>query len=326
MGNYLYRSSFVRRETPAGAVRNLVAVHRRQRGVVCTQLLDSHAKWTPAKSVLIPFAALAIVALQLVPLPQDWLAAISPRTSAILPLWSGKSGAVRLGQWDTLSLAPAETRLALATLVGYTLLFVTVVQRIQSVDDVKRFMRWLGYSAVCVAGFGIVQYFTANGKFFWFYEYPYADTLHDLKGGFTGRNHFAHFLVLGLANLIAVIMLSRNEHGQRSSSRAKPGQFSPAAGGVRDQRSTSTLVLLLAVSLVVFAILASLSRGGIIAMLAVIAVAGADLCPSQDINFDSCHCRCCLGCGYDVGAHLQRQLRRRRSTDGEPGVALGRKT
>jgi O-antigen ligase/tetratricopeptide (TPR) repeat protein len=223
---------------------------------------------------------IALVMAQLVPLPASWLERIAPRTSQILPLWSaGETGGLRLGQWQTISLAPEETRLALATLIGYALLFVTTVQRISSIDDIIRLMKWIGASAVIVATFGIVQYFTSNGKFLWFYEYGYTSTFDEVKGSFTSRNHFAHFLVLGLTCLVAWNLLSRHESkGQRSSTRRN--SFAPEVSA----NKYLTLSLTAGLTVVVFAVLASLSRGGVLAMGAAIAVAAVIYSRARILN------------------------------------------
>ena len=53
-----------------------------------------------------------------------------------------------------------------------------------------------------MAVFGLVQYLTANGKFFWFYTHPFSNTFIGVKGSFANKNHFAHFLALGVGPLI----------------------------------------------------------------------------------------------------------------------------
>ena len=65
---------------------------------------------------------------------------------------------------------------------------------------------WIALSTILMAGFGLLQYFFSNGRFFWFYDYLYSNTSNNTTGSFSNRNHFAHFLCLGLAALIAWIM------------------------------------------------------------------------------------------------------------------------
>jgi O-antigen ligase/tetratricopeptide (TPR) repeat protein len=245
------------------------------------QTIVSPARNVRSATFGLVICCITLVMAQLVPIPAIWLERMAPRTSQILPLWSaGETGGLRLGQWQTISLAPEETRLALATLIGYALLFVTTVQRISSIDDIVRLMKWIGASAVIVATFGIVQYFTSNGKFLWFYEYGYTSTFDEVKGSFTGRNHFAHFVVLGLACLIAWNLLSRQES---TSLRRSPRRNSFSA----PEESTNkfvTLSLTAGLTVVVFAVLASLSRGGVLAMGAAFAVAAVIYARARILN------------------------------------------
>ena len=99
-------------------------------------------------------------------------------------------------------LHPAETLAGLVIFLDFVLLFLVTAQRIRRVENVERLLRWCGLSAVVMASFGIVQYLTANGKFFWFYEHPFSDTCHGATGSFTNRNHFAECLALGVGPLI----------------------------------------------------------------------------------------------------------------------------
>ena len=144
-----------------------------------------------------------LLLVQLTPLPRRCSVG-SPRTrSNCCGLWGPDAEpAARLGSWSRISLTPADTRAAMVLFLSYGLLFVVTVQRIGGVEDVERLLRWCGLSAVVMAGFALAQYFAGNGKFFWFYESPFTDTLRVAKGSFTNRNHFAHFLALGIGPLI----------------------------------------------------------------------------------------------------------------------------
>jgi hypothetical protein len=111
----------------------------------------SHWKDTAAFGVLL--LAVGLLILQIVPLPTAWVDWLAPRNARLLPLWhaGGGSTAGLLGQWNTISLVPHETTKALAMLLAHGLLFVVVAQRIESVVDVKRLLRWTGVSAVLMA-------------------------------------------------------------------------------------------------------------------------------------------------------------------------------
>lgn len=227
-------------------------------------------QWTRTAAFALALAAIVVVGLQVVPLPASWIEYLSPRIAALLPLWgSAAQDTQRLGTWQTLSLAPEETRLALATLVAYVLLFVTAVQRIRTIEDVGRMLRWIGLSAILMAGFGLVQYATSNGRFFWFYDYPFGDTSMCATGSFPCRNHFAHFLCLGLAALIALVM--EQSQLRASSTAARHGRHQPAKRSF-SRETLPEFGMIVGLAVVICAILMSYSRGGALAMAAVFLV------------------------------------------------------
>ncbi len=224
------------------------------------QAILKRAKWTRTRANLIGLAALLVVILQLAPLPTDVIRQLAPRAGSLLPLWTVETNdPVQLGVWPTLSFTPSSTKIALATLIAYMLLFVTVTQRLQSFADVERLLRLIALAVILMASFGLLQYFTSNGLFFWFYEHPFSSTYRVAKGTFTCRNHFAHFLVLGMGPLLAWIVLRLQEKKQ-----VKYEQ--------KINRKRCDIALILGLILVVFAVLLSLSRGGAVAMAIVITI------------------------------------------------------
>ncbi len=223
--------------------------------------------WTRNWANVLGLAALLLVALQLAPLPAEWLQLLAPRNTSLLSLWQdGGDGTSQLGSWQTLTLTPTSTRIALATLLAYVLLFITAAGRMQTRGDIERLLRLVALVAMLMAGFGILQYLTSNGKFFWFYDYPYTTTAKAAKGSFTTRNHFAHFLVLGMGPLLAwIVLLLRRK--------TKPTKQSTATQPLKAHYLVAALHI--GLGIVALAVMLSLSRGGIVAMLvaAVVTVA-----------------------------------------------------
>jgi O-antigen ligase/tetratricopeptide (TPR) repeat protein len=216
------------------------------------------AGWTRTTAHGLLLLAAALVTLQIVPLPADWLATISPRTAQLLPLWTAGSGdAAQLGTWQTISLVPHETTKALAMLLSYGLLFLVVIGRVEDHTDVRRLLKWIGVAAAMMAAFGLAQYVTSDGEFFWFYEHPHRSATQSLAGPFINRNHFASFLVMGVAPLVCLIPLAARK--QLPATR-RPVPLDP-------RRLAATWSLAAATALVVLCILLSRSRGGAVALL-----------------------------------------------------------
>ncbi len=210
------------------------------------------ARWPGTIVHLFIVLAAALLVLQIVPLPSEWIASLSPKTAELLPLWNaGGQQATGFGTWQTLSFMPHETTKSLAMLLSYGLLFGVVIGRIQSTDDIQRFIMWVAISATLMATFGLLHYFTSDGRFFWFYHHPHRRAI-SLSGAFVNRNHFANFLVLGVGPLIAWTLALRQRSLQAPSC-----------------RSTNWKLRAIAASLapVSFAIVCSGSRGGAVALL-----------------------------------------------------------
>ncbi len=284
---------------------------------VIRQYVRGEGTWRHSAAEPVLLAGMVLLLLQLIPLSPKLLTHLTPHTAQILPLWAEKGtrfnlpqrpggcfaqikpgpffgsaegdSAVRLGTWSTVSLTPVATREALVMFLSYGLLFLVTVQRIRVVEDVERLLRWCALSAVAIAGFALVQLLGANGKFFWFYEHPFSTTYRTAKGCFTNRNHFAHFLALGIGPLIWWLQHSLGgQSGQKQSGQEQSGQ-GQSGQGQSDWRSgdfnskaarfgsdgPGVGVRGLALGVVLFAVLLSLSRGGAVVTFLAAAICGA---------------------------------------------------
>ena len=230
------------------------------------QCLRREFRWrcSPAEGLLL--AGLALLLMQVAPIGESALARIAPHTAAVLSQWTSRANpAASLGIWSCVSLTPAATRAAIPLLIAYGLLVLVTIQRIHEIADVQRLLGWIALGALCMACFGLVQWATANGKYFWFYESPFSSTQDGVKGSFTNRNHFAQFLALGIGPLVLWL--------QNVSA---SGQWRPAesVAGRPAKRGASPLRMV-ALGIVVFAGLMSLSRGGALAIFVAAAVSVA---------------------------------------------------
>ncbi len=183
----------------------------------------------PASAAILLVGAAATVYLQIVPLPASWIAWLTPRTTPMLPLWTGGDIPGTLGTWRTGSVNPEATQVALAMLAAYALLLVTVHQRIERVAEATRLVTWVGWSAGLMAAVGFVQFAASNGKFLWIYEHPTRDASRVLCGAFANRNHFAHFLALGVPAIAVALTLQL----RTSSLRLPPLGGEGWGGGMR---------------------------------------------------------------------------------------------
>lgn len=210
--------------------------------------------------------------IQLIPLPEAWLSALSPQFSHILPAWNEGVTATLLGRWQCLSVAPEETRIALSLWLAYSLIFFYTVQRIGDVDDVERILHWLVPIVVVLSILGLLQYLFSNNKFFWLYPHPFAKTNDAVKACFTNRNHFAEFVALTAGPLLWWC-LAKNR-SQRTRQYGTATSFDePSRLGNRGLGYLKWLAL----PIVLLALLLTQSRGGILAATISLVVAGIAL-------------------------------------------------
>ena len=218
-------------------------------------------KWRSTLAFAPMLLGVAVVVIQGVLLSPNLIQTLSPHLYDALPLWCpATEGTTTLGTWHTLSFTPETTRQSLFLLISGVLLFAVVVQRIERTGDVERILRWVAVSVSLMAAFGIIQFLTSNGKFFWFYEHPYSTTSDCVKGAFTNRNHFAQFVALGFGALLWWVYGDEEERLGRSSSRT-------SFGSKNSNVSLRTALKTLLVPLCSLAVLMSFSRGGVLALL-----------------------------------------------------------
>ncbi|MFG0334902.1 MAG: O-antigen ligase family protein [Maioricimonas sp. JB049] len=162
------------------------------------QLSRPRATWHRSLADPLLVLAIGVGVLQVIELPPPLLSAISPELQAMLPLWQEGEGATQFGTWTTLSVVPAESLSTLIPVIAGILLFWTFCQRIHGLADVERLLVWCLWSTILMAGFGLLQFVSSNGRFFWFFDYPFTDTWSEAKGAFSNPNHFGMFLAMGM--------------------------------------------------------------------------------------------------------------------------------
>jgi len=224
-------------------------------------------RWTRSPAHWLLLAGVLLILTQLTPLPTSIMSAVSPHTADILTTWTetAESGP-SLGSWSQLSLTPSATRGGLVLFFAYGLLFLVTAQWIHGIGHIERILRWIGLSVVIMASFGLVQYIASNGKFLWIYEHPYRNTSNVVLGSFINRNHFTHFLALGIGPLIWWIVTTLRQHD-----RSKQRSFSTRRADESAIR-IGIVALAIAIGVVIFAGLLSSSRGGALAMAVVVTV------------------------------------------------------
>ncbi|MBN2294771.1 MAG: O-antigen ligase family protein [Pirellulales bacterium] len=214
--------------------------------------LTPQATWRISMAEPLLLAAVVLLVIQLIPLPDsllEWLRGDAART---LHLWTSQDVPGRMGTWPIISLAPQETRASLVMLLAYSMFFILIVQRIQSLTDVERLLRLIALAATGMAAFGLVQLLFGNGRYFWFLQQAAGSIESAACGSFLNRNHFAHFLALGMGPVVWWALDANRNSLAKTSAKYPALRWS-------------------ALAIVSLAVLLSLSRGG--AAVSVLALA-----------------------------------------------------
>src|SRR5258708_6006029 len=135
------------------------------------------------------------------------------------------------------------TRIELQLMLSLLILVFLAAQAFRTLADYRSFAWFVMIFAFLVAGFGILQHLTFNGKLYWFRELKYGGIPF---GPYANRNHFAGFVELVLPMSLVPLLLGR----------------------VRRERLA--IVCMLAI-IPLSALLLSASRGGIISLAAELA-------------------------------------------------------
>lgn len=154
------------------------------------------------------------------------------------------------GQISSLSLDAEATRSAVKILVFLLLSHIVAANIFNSSERIRTLMNFLTAFGLILAVFGLIQYFTWNGKFYWLF--PVEIDTKGVVGPFVNHNHFAGYLELIIPLPVALILTG-------------------AVGQARFLYGFAAVMMAVA-------ILASLSRGGIIGLTAgilFVAAAGA---------------------------------------------------
>jgi len=99
-----------------------------------------------------------------------------------------------------------QTRVELQLLLAYVIFIFLAGQAFRTLDDWRSFLWFVMVFGFLVAGFGILQHLTFNGKLYWFREMRYGGIPF---GPYVNRNHFAGFVELVLPVALLPLLVGR---------------------------------------------------------------------------------------------------------------------
>lgn len=204
-----------------------------------------------------------LVILQLIPLPQEWVAALD---HARLPSTALQNIEHTVGRAVPLSIYPHATLYALIQFLAYLGAFVLAAYVFDSRQRNSILVKTLIFLGLFEAAYGIVQYLTGWQKIFTMKKVYYTDAG---TGTFINHNHFAGFIELTFPFVLGTIFYYFQIW--RDGRRRGPARVDPATASSAGVQSLFYAFLLI-VSVV--AVIFSRSRTGTLATLFAIVFIG----------------------------------------------------
>lgn len=213
-------------------------------------------------------------ALQLVPLPEWLLSAVAPANARLLrELLPPRPEFAEVARTTThpLSLYPTATRNELFRLLAVFAVFVCVRTQLSSTRALRRLALVAIVNGVLLALFGFAQATSAHGLIYWSYRLPGHSF-----GPFVNHADFACYvnlcIGLGVGLLLAAARTKRKDRNYRAATDDRdPGNDIFSIGTLL--QTPQQLWLCTALAVMVAGVVASLSRGGVVALAGGAAVA-----------------------------------------------------
>jgi len=205
----------------------------------------------------------AAVGIQLLPLSAGTIRWVSPETDVFLRRYS--LGYPAFVQSHALSIEPRATALALVA-AGVLALFLLGLARALTRDDTLQIARGLSVLGVVLALAGIVQKALWNGKIYGFWT-PIETG--DSFGPFVNRNHFAGWMLMALPVAVGYFC-GRVARGMRQ---VKPGWRNRMLW-FSSRDASETILVGFAVLLMALGLMLTMSRSGILGLLAALVISG----------------------------------------------------
>lgn len=218
---------------------------------------------------LVPFPAGVVRVLS--PTAAEWNQALRPAVPELLP--GETEGAGARPRWMPLSIDPARTQAFLAQILAVFLVYAVARNFVASAESFRR-LAWVAYAnGLLLALVGLTQFFAGGKQVI----YGVFDMQTPVFGPFVCKNHYPYYvnlcIGLGLGLLGGAVRRAAPVYRDELAEPARFGGFDAALSIAGELlRSPRALGLLGGIGLMLASIPFSLSRGGLIAMLAAAAV------------------------------------------------------
>lgn len=207
--------------------------------------------------------AAAAAASQLVPMPREAIQALSPGTDRLLE--QVRIGYPTVVSSHPLSIHPAATRLGLAATVALSVLLLGLARGLGR-DDAQGIVRAIAALGIVMAVAGLAQHATWNGRIYGFWTPRFSG---QPFGPFINRNHFAGWMLMAIPLAFGYFCarIVRSMRHVEGGWRNRVIWFS-------SREATETVMIGFAVVVMCVGLAMTMSRSGMIGLLAAVGVAG----------------------------------------------------
>jgi hypothetical protein len=241
-------------------------------------LLEWHCRWVKCPVALCLAALLLVGACQLMPLPPRLLGWLSPGTARLYEqLFPTRAEVLPYGETredvlpsagSTLSLYPGQTRQELLRLLAVVLLFSVVRHNIASAASLRRLSLVALVNGTLLSWFALLQYFSSGDRNTLYWRFPCGGMVF---GPFGCHNHFAFYINLCVGLGIGLLLSSGT--GPWAETRADRASNSLLAWNPLG--NPKALWISVALALMFTGVACSLSRSGLLALVATLGLFGA---------------------------------------------------
>jgi O-antigen ligase/tetratricopeptide (TPR) repeat protein len=217
----------------------------------------------------VPLAAFVLlVAFQLAPLPRDWTAKLSPAAVATRTELLGPDDPAALAAEVPLSMYPYATAHGLRLVLVGVAVFFAVVATFRTAPQIKRVVLTVFCIGCAEAALALLQIITRADRLYWLID-PGTSRL--TSGSFINYSNFSQFVNLSIGAGAALLLVRLHEEG--ASTRGRHDPSIPFGGASFSQQGG----LLAGLILCAVAICTSLSRNGVLSLIAAGALVGTAL-------------------------------------------------
>lgn len=223
----------------------------------------------PAVTLLLTILLLGVLA-QTVPLPFDWVRLLNPMSADVVEAYHRILGGTVVDGFPTvspaipatttLSVAPGATMRAAFLFAVYIGVFLVTANCLHTWHSIRRMAAFLAASGFVLAVVSVAHRYSGSDEMLWVHVPRYGG---NFFGSFTNRNHFAFNMLLVLGLTIGLFLASLRHHHDHASEKWRTW-----ISGMSTRQSSRVALLAFACVIVGASIVVSLSRGGIVCMLA----------------------------------------------------------